>query len=125
MADVLLTLDEVAARLHRSPKTLRRMLPALMAAHSHLTVIRVGRSIMLRPDQFATLMKVLEWRSHTGGAVASGIAAAQSALAARRSPSLSSAQDAVRELTQRLRARPRKPASELNTLRVLPGGRSA
>lgn len=48
--DALLTVDEVAAYLRVSTKTVRRQI-----ASGHISAIRIGRSIRVSPDELARL----------------------------------------------------------------------
>lgn len=123
MTSPLATLSDLAAMLACSPKTARRKVLAAMEYDHGLKVIRRGRTLLFTPEQLQRINRALEWRSTSASVVKSGTRGAPSALVKRRSPSQSSAQDAVRDLMQKLRQAPKKPGSGRPTLQALPGGR--
>lgn len=124
MGDPLATLTDLAAMLACSPKTARRRLLAAMEVDAGLRVIRRGRTLLFTPEHLERIGKALEWRSISVNVGKRGTRGAPSALVKRRSTSQSSAQDAARDLMQKLRQAPRKPASGRPILQALPGGRA-
>jgi hypothetical protein len=125
MPDPLLTADQVAAALHiasAAPRTRRRLL-AQLARAAQVAPIRVGRQSLYSPTDLHRMIEAARC-STSDAAAPSGMRAAPSASAARRSTSPNSAQARLRELTQKLLPAPRKPASAKPTLRALPGGRA-
>ena len=125
MPDALLSLDQVAERLGRHPKTLRRMLPELMARAPALHARKLGRSILFTEQDYALILEALKWRSVSASAAKSGTRAARSASAGKPSTSESSAQERLRALLQSKQQSGKPAASRRTTLTVLPGGRAA
>lgn len=123
MPEPLATLSDLAAMLACSPKTARRKVLAAMEVDTGLRVIRRGRTLLFTPEQLERIGKALEWRSISVNVAKRGTRAAPSGSVKRRSPSASSPQDAARDLMQKLRQAPKKPASGRPTLLALPGGR--
>jgi len=60
MADALLTLDQVAGRLHKHPKTLRKLLPDLMDRMPALRARKLGRTLMFTEHDFEDLVQAIE-----------------------------------------------------------------
>jgi hypothetical protein len=115
---------EVATALGVSERTLRRLLPELMAANPSLKITRVGRTVLFTDEQFSNLLRAAEWRCISESVGKSGTREARCVSGGRSSMSRNSAQDRVRELTQRLRPRQKKRASAPTSLTVLRGGRA-
>ena len=109
MTDRLLTLADLATTLQCSTKTARRRVLEAMEKDPGLKVPRCGRKLLFTPDQLQRIIRALEWRSTYGSEATPTTRAAPSASAAKLSRSPNSAQDNVRELTQKLQRKP-KPA---------------
>jgi hypothetical protein len=58
----LLPLAEVARRLTVHPKTLRRLLPALMEREPRLKARKIGRSLMFTEADYDVLVEAMAWR---------------------------------------------------------------
>jgi hypothetical protein len=124
MTTQLLTLADVATTLQCSPKTARRRVLEAMGKDPGLKVPRCGRKLLFTSDQLQRIIRALEWRSTYESEAALTTRAAPSASAAKLSRSANSAQERVRELTQKLSRRPKPAASGRPRLLALPGGRA-
>ena len=112
MPENLLRRAEVATRLQMSERTLRRLLPGVMAANPALRPIQAGRTMLFTERDFAMLIEGLRCRSPSASAARSGTRAAPSASARTPSKSPSSAQDRVRELARKMSQTEKQRASE-------------
>ena len=125
MTDRLRTLADLAALLQCAPKTARARLNDAMVKDPGLHVTRRGRTILFTEQQLTRVIQALQWRSISASAVPSGMPRAPSGSAAKAMRLPNSAQDRVRELTQRLSRPPKRLASDKPRLQALPGGRAA
>lgn len=124
VSEPLLTRAEVAARLRVSERTLRRLLPDVLAATPALRPVKAGRTMLFTERDYALLLEGLRCPSPSDCAAKSGTRAAPSAAARTPSRSPSSAQDRVRELARKMSLTAKQRASATRTLKVLPGGQT-
>ncbi len=104
MPEPLLTRAEVAARLLKSERTLRRMLPGLMAANPALRPIQAGRAMLFTEEDYALLLESLRCPSPPTYVGKPGAHTALSVSVSRSSPSASSAKERVREILRKAKA---------------------
>ena len=93
----LLTKHDVAARLHISERTVRRLLPTVAG----LRPIKAGRTMLFSERDYATIEEALRSPLAYASAAKSGTPAAPSVSRRKSSPSPSSAQERIRELTRK------------------------
>lgn len=117
----LLTKHDVAARLHISERTVRRLLPSV----SGLRPIKAGRTILFSERDYATIEEALRSPLAYANAAKSGTPAVPSVSRRKSSSSPSSAQERILELTQKPLRASGKRKSGPTSLTVLPGGRGA
>jgi hypothetical protein len=125
MTDRLRTLADLAALLQCAPKTARRRLNDAMVKDLGLHVTRRGRTILFTDQQFNRVIQALQWRCTYESAARFGMRPAPSGSVGKAMRSGNSAQEQVRELTQRLLQQPKNRASGKPRLQALPGGRAA
>lgn len=100
---------ELAKKMGRSERTLRRYLPSIPG----LSCIRIGRTIYFNDDDIALIEKALRCPYPTAREESSGMREARSVSVVKSSRSRNSARDALLDRMQKQLAQQKRPRSEL------------